>query len=163
MIIKNISTTSTIALFLIISVTGILLLLHMGGGSIKVVHEWLGVAFVIFGLLHVTANWRLMKGYLGGWKVAAIGGILISTVAFTMVPQAESKGSPVRAMFRQAINSPISTLALFYGVESDEVVERLQQEGLTVSSSEKTPFELSQQFHVAPEKILAVISQTSEK
>ena len=82
---KNFSTTPTIALFLIISVTGIFLLIHAGSPNLKTIHEWLGLVFVGCGLLHAFANWKLMKRYLGGMKGAAIGLMLISTVTYSLV------------------------------------------------------------------------------
>ena len=160
---KNYSTTPTIALFLIIAVTGILLLLHVGGTSVKLLHEWLGVAFILFALLHVAANWRPMKRYLGGWKMAAIATMLVTAVAFGVAPQAESNGNPVRTMFRQALQSPLSTLALFYGVEGEMLVDGLLTEGYAVSSLEMTPGEISRQYNVRPDRILAIISMAGSR
>lgn len=160
---KNYSTTPTIALFLIIAVTGILLLLHVGGTSVKLLHEWLGVAFILFALLHVGANWRLMKRYLGGLKMAAIATILVAAIAFAMVPQAESKGNPARAMFRQALQSSLSTLALFYGVEGETIVDGLRTEGYAVSSMEITPGDISRQYNVEPDRVLAIISTAGSR
>lgn len=43
--------------FIILSATGILMLLHVKGGGIVNLHEWIGVFFVIAGLLHLILNW----------------------------------------------------------------------------------------------------------
>lgn len=47
--------------FLVISVTGILMLCHFKGHAISNLHEWMGVIFVVAGVLHLVLNW---KGFL---------------------------------------------------------------------------------------------------
>ena len=44
--------------FLIISVTGILMLLHVKSHAVSVLHEWMGLIFVIAGALHLILNWK---------------------------------------------------------------------------------------------------------
>jgi len=44
--------------FLVMAVTGILMLLHFKGHAISSLHEWMGVIFVIGGVLHVILNWN---------------------------------------------------------------------------------------------------------
>ncbi len=43
--------------FIILSITGILMLLHVKSGGIVGLHEWIGVFFVIVGALHLVLNW----------------------------------------------------------------------------------------------------------
>ncbi|WPC72845.1 DUF4405 domain-containing protein [Vibrio porteresiae] len=49
--------------YLSTSITGILMLLHVGFPAIHPIHEWGGVAFVIGGLLHLILNWRALTTY----------------------------------------------------------------------------------------------------
>ena len=44
--------------FLIVSLTGILMLAHTRSGLINSLHEWVGVLFVIFGVIHLGINWK---------------------------------------------------------------------------------------------------------
>lgn len=44
--------------FVVIAVTGLLMLLHVRLPGIKGLHEWMGVAFTVAGLLHLVLNWR---------------------------------------------------------------------------------------------------------
>ena len=43
--------------FLVLSITGIMMLLHIKSGGIVNLHEWIGVFFVIAGALHLILNW----------------------------------------------------------------------------------------------------------
>lgn len=158
MIAKNLSTTPTIALFLIISVTGVFLMLHVGGGSIKMLHEWLGIAFVVFAVLHASANWTLMKRYLGGMKGGIIGKMVLAAAAFSLMPGQVEKGNPVKSIFRQVMAAPLSTIAQLYGLEAGSLAGRLQAEGYTVSANDLSSMDIARQNNVPVERVLAVIT-----
>jgi hypothetical protein len=44
--------------FLVVGVTGILLAFHVKSGGIKALHEWIGYAFALAGIIHLAVNWR---------------------------------------------------------------------------------------------------------
>ncbi len=44
--------------FLVVSATGILMLCHVKGHVISNLHEWMGVVFVVAGVLHLVLNWK---------------------------------------------------------------------------------------------------------
>lgn len=135
---KTVSTTPVIALFMIISVTGVFLLLHVGSGSMKAIHEWLGLAFVVFGLLHAGANWQLMKRYLGGLKGAVIGIMLAATLAYSVLSPSAENGKPDRAVLGQVMRAPLTTVALLYDQEVNSLAAQLQAKGYTVASFENS-------------------------
>ncbi len=163
MIAKNLSTTPTIALFLILAATGILLLMHTGGGNVKMLHEWLGIAFIVFALLHSAANWPLMKRYLGGAKAMIIATIVLASVTFSMVAPGKDHGiNPIKSTYRQVIQAPIDTLALLYALEPQNIVDRLQNAGYVVESLKMTPQEIARQSDVSADRVLAVIVADEE-
>jgi glucan phosphoethanolaminetransferase (alkaline phosphatase superfamily) len=50
--------------FLVVSITGILLALHVKmTGNIKSLHEWLGYVFTLICLLHLVLNWNVFAAY----------------------------------------------------------------------------------------------------
>lgn len=155
---KNISTTPTIALFLIISVTGIFLLLHIGGGNLKVLHEWLGLGFVVCGILHAIANWKLMKRYLGGMKAAAIGLMLIAAVTFSLVPPPSGQAkSPIKSVVAKVMQAPLATIAALYGLETERLVQKLRDKGYTITGVDSTLEEIARQNSSPIEKIITLI------
>ena len=44
--------------FLIVSITGLLLMMHAGSRSVSSLHEWMGVLFIIAGAIHLVLNWK---------------------------------------------------------------------------------------------------------
>lgn len=161
---KNISTTPTIALFLIISVTGIFLLLHVGSPNLKTIHQWLGLVFVACGMLHAIANWKLMKRYLGGMKAAAIGLMLISAVTYSVVAVPTDKaGNPIKSIIMKVMKAPLSTIAILYGQETDALVKQLQAKGYTIASVDNTLEDIARQNKIPAEKIIALIATGQKK
>lgn len=161
---KNFSTTPTIALFLIIAITGILLLFHAGGGNVKMIHEWLGIIFVVCGILHAIANWKLMKRYLGGMKAAAIALMLVCAVTYSLVATPSDKGgSPIKSVITQVKKAPLSTLAGLYGQRTDQLVKQLQDNGLSVAGVDTSLEEIAKQNNIAAEKIIALIATRPEE
>jgi hypothetical protein len=52
-----------LVLFLTLSVTGLLMLLHIRNGAIVTAHEWTGLVFIIAGLIHFILNFRQFLSY----------------------------------------------------------------------------------------------------
>jgi hypothetical protein len=50
--------------FAVVAFTGVLMLLDVRLPFMKGLHEWIGLAFAIAGLFHVTLNWRMFCVYL---------------------------------------------------------------------------------------------------
>jgi len=55
---------SLVITFLIVAVTGVMMLFHMGIGGIKHLHEWMSVVFLILGIVHLYLNWNPLRAYL---------------------------------------------------------------------------------------------------
>ena len=74
--------------FVVVAGTGLLMLLHVRLPGIKGLHEWMGVAFAVAGLLHVVLNWRPLLACLRRRSAAvALGAALVLCVAALLVPE----------------------------------------------------------------------------
>jgi len=56
-------TPITAALFLAQAVTGLLMLAGVRSHDLGEAHEGIGIAFAIFGVLHLVKNWRALGSY----------------------------------------------------------------------------------------------------
>lgn len=61
---KTVISPFLMTVFASVAITGVLLFFHVKNGPIVVVHEWLGMVFVIAGLLHIILNLRQFVAYL---------------------------------------------------------------------------------------------------
>ena len=135
---KSFITPITAALFIIVTVTGILLLFHAGGGSAKKIHELLGIAFVIGAILHLAVNWRIFASYLRKPVTIALSVAVIAVLATMTGGGEKAGGSPVKEMFGLVENAPLTHFAPLVGAQPAEAVEILKREGLTVSDESQT-------------------------
>ena len=61
---RDVATPGTAVLFVVSTVTGIMLLLHWQSGLVHASHEWLSVIFSAIALWHLIKNWRAFSLYL---------------------------------------------------------------------------------------------------
>lgn len=81
--------------FLAVATTGIMMMLHVRFGSIKAVHEWMGVAMAVAALLHLFINWRVFMALYRHLLavVATLAGLLLLGALLLLVP-ADKRGGP---------------------------------------------------------------------
>lgn len=73
------------------SATGILMLFHIKFPGLYPVHEWVGLAFVIAGIIHVVLNWKMFASYFSKLNLRAnatygtvIALVLVVVIAFAI-------------------------------------------------------------------------------
>lgn len=79
---KTFLSTSLALSFLVVTITGIIMLFHIRGGAIKGIHQMIGLVFIISALFHLAANWRIFKSYLTRAKRTIIiaAGVILALV-----------------------------------------------------------------------------------
>lgn len=70
--------------FLIIAVSGILMFFHVKTGALIILHEWIGLFFIVAAVLHIVLNWRAFLSYLMDRK-AAVSIIAALTLSFLLM------------------------------------------------------------------------------
>ncbi len=69
--------------FFAVSITGVLLLFHMKSGGVYQIHKWGGLLFILAGLLHIMANWRIFASYFK--RKTAFSGILAAVAGIALL------------------------------------------------------------------------------
>jgi|GEM_PF-1242223 len=91
-----VSVTTALA-FIILGITGILMLLHINISflPVKFLHIAMGIVFVIVGLIHLVLNWRPFTTHLGrrAAVIALAAGILLC-IALSLFGPEDRKGGP---------------------------------------------------------------------
>ena len=66
--------------FLVVGITGILLAFHVKSGGIKALHEWIGYAFSLVGVIHLVVNWKsfVLRFRERSALVAVVAGVILS-------------------------------------------------------------------------------------
>ncbi|MFC5314480.1 DUF4405 domain-containing protein [Azospirillum rugosum] len=125
---RHVVTPVTIVLFVVSTVTGIMLLLHWNAGLVRFSHEWLSVGFSAIALWHLARNWKAFLGYLKrDWALAAFAISLGASLVITgMTGSSGPSTSGPGAIIGAVSNAPLETAAPLFGLSADKAVQALK-------------------------------------
>lgn len=133
---RDIITPVTIVLFIISTITGIMLFFHFQGGLVKTSHEWLSLVFSAIAIWHLVRNWRSFTLYFKrSPALVAFGVSLVLSLAFTAMTGRTSGGSP-RMVFMALSNATLEHTAPAFGLSVDEAMTKLKAAGYTAKPNE---------------------------
>ena len=152
------ATPLTISAFVLMSVTGVLMFFEQSSlGLITIVHQWFSWLFLLGVAGHITANIVPLKSHLKtAWgKVSLLLFTLILAGSFyswglITGPQLE------RPIEFALVKAPLSTLALITKTDSDALLQKLQNQGIT-ASADQSIYDLVIQNHIDENKLLGII------
>jgi hypothetical protein len=128
---RTIATPVTVVLFLVATVSGIMMFFHFQSGLVKETHEWLGLAFVGFGIWHMVRNWQ---GFLGYFRrnlalVAFAAPLVVAGAMVAATGRVDSGGGGPRAVFKTLEKAPIEKVAPAFGLSAEQALKRLRAAG----------------------------------
>ena len=156
---QEVLTTITTALFLVIAVTGVMLLVGVGKGTVKGAHEWLGLVFTLAAVAHGVYHWRPIAAYARRpvlWVATAA--VLLATLAFVAPSQTGRSGDPTRTMFETIGAAPLERVALLINVDASEVEARLRTAGIEFADVHQTLREIERSSGKRLPELLAIIA-----
>ncbi len=131
---RNWATPLTVATFLFMGVTGVLMFFHLDSTLNKLLHEWGGWLMVIGVLAHLLLNWRPFTTYLKRPLAKGIMGLGAVVLAVSFWP-VSSGGSPVQQVMQAVAQSDVATVIALSGQELDAGLKALTAAGLVADSS----------------------------
>jgi hypothetical protein len=127
---RDVVTPGTAVLFLVSTVTGVMLLLHWQSGLVHASHEWLSVAFSAIALWHLVKNWRAFTLYLRrNVPLVAIVLTIALSLAFTAATARGPGGGP-GAIVGAIAAQPLSAVAPAMGLDQARALALLQAAGV---------------------------------
>lgn len=140
---KNYATPLVVAGFLAIAGTGLMMFFDLAAHGVHDLHEWMGLAFILFAVLHVAWNWRSMIMRLRQSRAVTVIVILtllsVGLVGYKQV-EATGEGSHVgpRAVLGTLSHASLATLAPALGLTADEAVAKLKAKGIAVGDTSQS-------------------------
>ncbi|WP_417713549.1 DUF4405 domain-containing protein [Pseudophaeobacter arcticus] len=128
------ATPLTVATFLAMGVTGILMFFHLDSPLNKLLHEWGGWLMVLGVLAHLVLNWRPFTTYLKRPLGQGIIGLGCVVLALSFWP-VSSGGSPVHHIMQAVARSDVATVIALSGQDLDTGLAALTAAGLEADSS----------------------------
>jgi hypothetical protein len=157
-LINRFATPLTTGLFVVAVISGVALFFHWAPALFHGMHEWLSIVLLAPFALHLWKNWGPLMGYIKR-KSLYIPLLLSILVAVPFVVSGMSGnrqgGNPAFAAVQLVTNAPLTDCAALFKNTPDELVARLRQRGLSVTSSSDTLNQVAQSAKMQPAQLIA--------
>jgi Na+/melibiose symporter-like transporter len=117
-------------IFLVVALSGLLMFFHVFDGYTEVVHEILGLFFVVFSVLHVILNWKAFKIYFKK-RVFILSTIVVAVISILLVIQQLNSPKFDTILIERITDAPIEDVLKVLQVDSIVVVKRLEANGIS--------------------------------
>lgn len=155
------STALTISLSLVTCVTGILMFLKIGEHSVRGLHEWLGVAFVVAAVFHSLRHWKVITRYVSIMPFWAVTIPVIVVSALFLIPSTFPGGAGEQRMgppgYYLLGSVRVEHLAEMTTTSVDVLIERLKASGITARSPQDTLDSIAQAANRKVPELLAIM------
>jgi hypothetical protein len=126
---RNFITPLITIIFLVVALSGLLMLFHIFDGYTEVVHEILGLFFVVFSVLHVILNWKALKIHFKK-RVFVLATIVVAVISTLLVIQQQNNPKFDTILIERITNAPIEDVLKVLQVDSVEAVKNLEANGI---------------------------------
>jgi hypothetical protein len=167
---RNYATPLSMAAFLGVGVSGVMLFLGVRNHSLSEIHEWIGVLFVVAGIMHFIRNWQGIKAMLLKTQGKIFTGLgVIAVVAMLFASFGGDGGrhgggpggghyGPMGTTVSRLAQAPISKLAPALGLTSEEAIARLRKSGVAVAGPGQSLNEISASQHAPLPRLMNTLA-----
>lgn len=132
---RNYVTPFISLVFLVVGITGVLMLFHLFDGYTEVVHEILGLFFAICAVFHIILNWKALKiHFKKGVFIPAALAVAVISILLIIQQQYDPKIDTI--VLGRIIKAPIEDVFKALQVDSFEAVKRLEAGGISIEGAE---------------------------
>lgn len=131
---RNYITPFISLVFLVVGISGLLMLFHLFDGYTEVVHEILGLFFIICAIFHVILNWKALRiHFKKGVFIPGLLGVLVLSVILIV---SERMSPPVDLIiFNKMVKAPINDAFRALDINYEKASEKLKENGLSIEEA----------------------------
>ncbi len=154
---RELATSFTTFLFLVIGITGVMMYFHILDNYTKSMHEILGLAFVAIVFFHVLFNWKSMKKYFSN-RLFFIAGTVISIIVLSFIITTSNEPNPKKVVFDSVFNKPIEKTSILFTNSFKSAKEKLKDANIEFEANTSIK-ELALKNKISPFKIINILSK----
>jgi hypothetical protein len=155
---RDLATSFTTILFVIISVSGVMMFFHFFDTQVKSLHEILGLVFVGAALFHVIFNWSSMKRYFAKKVFFLSFTLLLAISSFFVVQSLNQKENPKGVLIEKMLSASFKNSLDVLHVNYDDAIDRLNRENISIETQESIQ-KIAQTNKTSPFRIVAILIQ----
>ncbi len=153
---RNYVTPFISLVFLVVGITGVLMFFHLFDGYTEIVHEFLGVFFVICAIFHIILNWKPLKiHFKKGVFIPAALAVAVISILFIVQQHYNPKVDTI--VLGRIVKAPVDDVFKALLVDSVEAVKRLEANGISIEGA-VTLEDIWINNNVNPEKVIDLIT-----
>lgn len=154
---RNYVTPFISLIFLVVGLSGLLMFFHLFDGYTEVVHEFLGVFFLVCAILHILINWKALKiHFKKGVFIPAALAVFGISIVFIVQQRLHPKVDTV--LLDRIIKAPVGYVFRALQVDSLQAIKRLQTIGITIDGA-KTIEDIWINNDAEPEEVFDLIME----
>lgn len=153
---RNYVTPFISLVFLVVGITGVLMFFHLFDGYTEIVHEFLGVFFVICAIFHIILNWKPLKiHFKKGVFIPAVLAVAVISILFIVQQHYNPKVDTI--VLGRIVKAPVDDVYKALLVDSVGAVKRLEANGISIEGA-VTLEDIWINNNVNPEKVIDLIT-----
>ena len=152
---RNYITPFILLVFLVVGISGVLMFFHQLEGYTEVMHEILGLFFILFAILHIILNWKALKiHFKKGVLLPVLTSILIISAILIL---SERMSPPVDLqMMGRLVKAPVGDAFKALNIPYEEAATKLKDKGILVEKAHNLE-DLWMQNDADPEEIIDLL------
>lgn len=143
--------------FLVVAISGLLMFFHLFDGYTEVVHEILGLFFVVCAIFHIILNWKALKIHFkkGVFLPALFGVVTVSAILIV----SERMYPPVDLqMMERIVKAPVGDAFRALDINYDKASAKLKEKGILIEKA-TTIKEIWLNNNSDPEEVIDLIME----
>lgn len=130
---RKYATQATVALSLVVGITGVMMFFNIAKGEVEGMHEWLGMAFAIAAILHVLRHRGAFAAMLDQPRMRVLFAAAAVAAALFLALTPPKQGNPMRDAGRLLTSAPLEEVAPLLDISAAELAARLNTSDTTQS------------------------------
>lgn len=154
---RNYVTPFISLVFFVVGLSGLFMFFHLFDGYTEVVHEYLGVFFVVCAIFHIILNWNALKIHFkkGVFLPTTLGVLTISIVLIV----AEKMSPPLDTIIiNKIVKTPIVDAFKALDINYDKASIKLKEKGILIEKA-TTIEEIWINNNTDPEEVIDLIME----
>lgn len=156
---QKIVTSMVIGLFLISSISGLVLFFDVSLGGVRATHEWLSILLFVMILAHAYTHKKVFLKYFTKTKfIPMVTGVILGLIVFLFSFKDKYAAEEI---FNLTVNLSLSTVSEIFSLTPEEAKQSLEIKGFSVSL-EQTLVDISNENNKDIYDVIDILLESNE-
>ena len=151
------------ALIVVVGVTGTMMFYRLYKSSVQDLHAWIGMAFLVGIVLHVTRNRRQLSPLFSHTRMHVLWVIAAAVAACFVYLAPAPKPNPARSLTKAVLRTPLVNIVPVLGITPELALARMRAAGVSNPALDQSIEDAAQRSHTDSVTLLVAVLNTDKK